>query len=746
MAGAVALVAMASPAFAQPAPPPAQAAALDAPAAPVHPATIARDAAGRATVRAVRLEDTVRLDGQLDEDVYQRIEPIHGFVQADPDEGEPASEPTDVWILFSDDTLYVAARCWTSLPDRLVGNEMRRDSTNIVQNDNFAVVLDTFYDHRNGFLFHTNPVGGMVDGLITDEGVFNNEWNTVWHVRTARFERGWSVEMAIPFRSLRYRSAGPQLWGINFRRVARARNELSFLTPVSRAWGTGGIAKLSLAATLVDLDIGRSSRPLEVKPYGIARVTTDRQATPARSNDWAPDIGADLKLGLTRGLTLDATVNTDFAQVEVDEQQVNLTRFSLFFPEKRDFFLEGQGIFNLAGQSDDDVDVPLVFFSRRIGLERGQTVPIVAGARLTGRAGAYSVGALSLRQDEADDALTPATTFSVARVRRDVGRRNTVGALLTHRSMDASGLGDNLAGGADATVWLAPNLVTTGYYARTENADGTGGASYRGKFNFNGDLVGAVGDYMRVDAAFDPGVGFVRRADIIRVNSSLRYSPRPVSMPAIRKFDYTASLVYFANTDWRLQNRAANVTFGITFDNGDSFQTRVAHELEHLDDGFTLADTAFIPAGNYTAKEINVIYTLGPGRRLSGEMGVQHGTFYGGTRRELDASLRLEITPRVSFEPRLNVNWLDLEFDPGRFHTTLAGSRANFTISPRMIVSTLLQYNSTANSFASNLRFHWEFTPGSDLYVVYSDQRDTELHPSLQQRSFVVKVGKLVRF
>ncbi len=705
-----------------------------------------RDDAGRVTVRAVRVPGGVSLDGRLDEAIYTTLEPVSGFIQQDPIEGVPAMDPTDVWLLFTSDTLYVSARCWSSDPDRLIANELRRDSSNILQNDNFAVVLDTFHDRRNGFIFHTNPVGALFDALMSDESRFNSDWSTVWRVRTSRFDRGWTVEMAIPFRSLRYRGSGPQVWGINFRRADRVNNTISFLTRVPRPWGPGGIAKLSLAATLVGLEIEQDARSLEVTPYVIGGLTTDRAATPEKVNEWSPDVGGDLKLGLTRGLTLDATVNTDFAQVEADEQQVNLTRFSIFFPEKRQFFLEGQGIFNFAGNDGSERDVPLIFFSRRIGLESGTAVPILAGARVTGRAGAYSIGALSIRQGEAEDGSTLPTTFSVARIRRDVGRRSSIGALFTHRSVSASGSGENLAAGVDATVWLSSNFTAVGYYAGTRNADGSSGASYRGKLDFNGDLWGIEADYLVVDATFQPEVGFVRRDDMKRSSGRLRYSPRPASIASIRSFNYQLRHSYLADTDWGIQSRVTNLIFEILFENTDTLRFRYAREFERVDEPFLLAETAVIAPGDYTANEGNLAYTFGPRRRLSGQLGVQHGSFFGGRRQELDANLRLEITPRVSVEPRVSINWLDLDFDPGRFRTTLGGARLSFAPSPRMLLSALFQYVSTSDTFASNVRFRWEFTPGSDLYIVYSDARDTEMGPALRSRSVVVKISKLVRF
>ncbi|MFN7982630.1 MAG: DUF5916 domain-containing protein [Vicinamibacterales bacterium] len=332
--GACALVVVASSLCA------AQTPVIDGPAPPVAPDVVTRDSAGRATVRAIRLSESLSVDGRLDEEVYRTTPSVSDFLQQVPKEGAQATERTEAWVSFDRDTLYISARCWDSAPpDKWVANELRRDTNQLRQNDTFGVILDTFYDRRNGYLFYTNPLGARADQAVTDEGNLNPDWNPVWDVRTSRFDGGWTVEMAIPFKSLRYRAGANQVWGINIRRVIRRKNEWTHLTPIPAAAGVpGGMFRLSRAGTLVGLELPAANRNVELKPYAIGRITTDKTITPQTSNapDWDP--GIDVKYGVSANLTADFTVNTDFAQVEVDEQQVNLTRFSLLYPEKRDFF------------------------------------------------------------------------------------------------------------------------------------------------------------------------------------------------------------------------------------------------------------------------------------------------------------------------------------------------------------------------------------------------------------------------
>ncbi len=426
---------------------------IHGPPPPIAPEVIRRDAEGRATMRAIRLDGPLQLDGQLDERVYFTVPPVTDFIQQEPDEGAPARDQTEVWVMFDRDTFYVAARCWSTDPARIIANEMKRDSYNMFGNETFSVVLDTFYDRRNGFNFITNALGALFDATITNERTPNLDWNAVWDVRTGRFEQGWTLEMAIPFKSLRYRTGAAQIWGINFQRNVASTNETSFLTPIPAALAFQGMFRFSSAPTLVGVEVPASGTRLEVKPYAISDVTTDFNATPRLSNDPGGDFGVDVKYGVTQGLTADLTYNTDFAQVEVDEQQVNLTRFSLFFPEKREFFLEGQGIFDFGGGFRGGPtayyfrgerfggSAPVLFFSRRIGLNEGRTVPIQGGGRLTGKVGPYSIGLLDVQTGSESAAGTAPTNFAVARLKRDVLRRSAVGALFTGRAVSTEAPG-----------------------------------------------------------------------------------------------------------------------------------------------------------------------------------------------------------------------------------------------------------------------------------------------------------------
>ena len=736
---------------------------IDGPPPPLPPEMIARDALGRATVRAIKLSEPLRVDGRLDEEVYVTTRPFGGLVQVVPKAGAPASEQTDVWVMFDATTIYVGARMWDSAPpERWVANELRRDTNQLRNNDTFGVMFDTFYDRRSGFMFYTNPLGALADYSVVDEGAPNTDWNPVWDVRTGRFEGGWTAELAIPFKTLRYRSGSNQVWGLQLRRSVRRKNEWVYLTPVPPALaGPQAFNRVSAAGTLVGLDLPPASRNIELKPYAISRLTTDRLRTPEVSNDLDGDIGGDLKVGLTANVTADVTVNTDFAQVEIDEQQVNLTRFSLFFPEKRDFFLEGRGIFDFArggvtsgfglpGGNTAPTDTPYLFYSRRIGLNRGRVIPIDVGGRLTGKVGPYGIGLLTIQSGDEVVSSTPATNFTVVRVKRDILRRSTVGGMFTNRSDALTGPGSNQAYGVDAAISFSQTVGAGGYYARTTSPGLSGDdESYQGKFDYNADRYGAQAEYLKVGAAFNPEVGFLRRSDFTRSFAKLRFSPRPTSIDAVRKFTWEGSVEYFLNGAGALETRQYAGRFNVEFETSDQFTFEASRNYELLVEPFTVAPGIAIATGGYRFTDGIVSYQLGQQRRVSGTVSVQHGSFYDGTLTAVTYNTaRVAVTKRLSFEPSVSINHVDLP--AGRFTTRLLRSRVDYGFSPRMFASALLQYSSSDRTFSSNLRFRWEYRPGSELFVVWTDERDTALgldRPSaLRNRAFVAKITRLLRF
>ena len=735
--------------------------AFDGPPPPVPPAVITRDDRGNATVRAVRIDQPLRIDGRLDEEIYSTTPAAGDFIQQEPHEGEPATEKTEAWVFFDDENVYVSARCWDEHPERWVINELRRDSNIISQNEHFVVVLDTFHDKRNGFFFQTTPLGALRDQIFTDEGNQNSNWNTIWYVRAGRFEGGWTLEMEIPFKSLRYRGAGPQVWGVNFRRIVRWKNEDSYLTRVAAAWGNFGVFHASAYGTLVGLETPAQSINLELKPYLVSALTTDRAANDPFSNRFTRNVGFDFKYGLTRSLIADATVNTDFAQIEEDLQQVNLTRFSLFFPEKRDFFLEGQGTFGFgtvvgaaSGAGGGNNDTPTLFFSRRIGLSRGQSVPIIAGGRLNGTVGKYSIGALNIQTDAKESAGAVATNFSVLRLRRDILRRSNIGILATNRSRTVANNGSNQLVGLDANFAFFRNLTLNSYYARTHGEGPSGDeSSYRGAFNYAADRYGLAAEHLSVGGGFNPEVGFLRRSDFRRSSLAARFSPRPRSNPFIRKLSWEGAYDYITDgRRTRVENRQATGTWRVEFNSSDLLNVEYGHDFEYLPKDFEIAPHVVVPTGGYDYQTVTTGYTLGTQRRVSGRVQMRLGSFYEGTKKDVTFSGgRAAVSTRLNIEPGVTLNWVDLP--QGHFTTRLFTARTIFTPSPRSLVSGLFQYNAGDHTLSSSVRLRWEYTGGSELFVVYSDNRNT-VDPDpvtgrlsrLLNRSVAIKLTRLVRF
>ena len=698
---------------------------------------------------------------------------ITGFIQQAPDEGAPATEKTEAWIFFDAASIYIAARIWDSAPpSEWVANELRRDTRQLRQNDTFAVILDTFYDRRNAVAFYTNPLGALADFQITNEGNPNSDWNPIWDVRTGRFEEGWTVEMEIPFQSLRYRPGPSQVWGVQLRRNVRRKNEWAYVTPLplSAGSGPGGIFRVSDAATLVGLDAPSGSRNLEIKPYAIGGVSTNLAATPPTRNARDGDAGLDVKYGITQNLTADFTYNTDFAQVEVDEQQVNLTRFSLFFPEKREFFLEGRGIFGFArggvsggfggalrrgrgGGFFGGGDAPTLFYSRRIGLQQGTVVPIVGGGRVTGKIGAFDIGALNIQTDDEVLAAAEETNFTVVRIRRDIFRRSSVGAMFTNRSVSLVGDGSSQAYGADATFSFFENVNLLAYVARTETPGHDGrDLSYQGRFNYAGDRYGFQAEHLVVEDNFIPEVGFLRRDNFRRSYGTARFSPRPRSLANIRQFRLEGSFDYIETADLGIvETRQSQLGFSTELENSDRFGVSVADNYEFLHDAFAPGpdDIAF-PVGGYGFFDVEGSYSPGAQRRLNGTLTVRAGGYFNGSIRSVEFRQgRMEVTERLSLEPSASVNWIDSP--QGSFRTDLVVTRVSYSFTPRMFFSGLVQYNSSTHTVSNNLRLRWEYSPGSELFVVYTEDRETDpLRPDrfseLRNRGFVVKMNRLFRF
>ncbi|MEE8590449.1 MAG: DUF5916 domain-containing protein [Spirochaetia bacterium] len=685
-------------------------------------------------IAAARIESAIVVDGNLDEPEWQLVEPAGDFIQKEPRQGEPATEPTEVRLLYNDDTLYLGVFCFDSAgAEGIVLTDITRDYSDS-NNDHFAVVLDTFDDDRNGFLFGTNPGGAKRDAQFGAQGSPNFDWDGIWHVKSRITESGWQVEMAIPLKTLRFRAEELQNWGINFVRRVRRKNEDSHWSPVPRGYR---VSRVQFAGTLEDVSGMRQGRNLNIKPFLSAPVTR-REGDDV---DFMPEVGLDVKYGVTPGLTLDLTLNTDFAQVEADEQQINLTRFSLFFPEKREFFLENAAIFQfgkVSGGFGPGGDL-IPFFSRRIGISEGELIPILGGARLTGRVGRYTLGLLSIQADELEP--TPSTNFSVVRLRRDILNRSEVGGIFINK-YDTDGR-FNRTFGADLNLRFLTYLELNSSLLKTDTP-GLAGQDWASDFTvtWNDPKIEVEGRYLSLEDNFNPEVGFAPRVGIRKSRGKLAFKPRPESISWIREFKPLIALDYITDQENTLETRKLDTSFTILFeDTSNLVFVRLAH-FERLDEPFFIRPGQPIPVGDYNFDEYVVSFASDQSRVFSGNARITTGAFFDGDKDSYSLGFLLQLGYRFSSD----VSWSydDVRLPSGDFTTNLVSTRLRYSFSTTMFLNALIQYNSTLKEFSSNIRFNFIYKPLSDFFLVYNERRSST--GEVLERALIAKLTYLFGF
>ncbi len=701
------------------------------------------------SLRAYLIEDTtvVRLDGLLDEPAWQAAEPIGGFRQREPNEGEPATERTEVRVLYDRQYLYIGIRAFDSEPDRIVARQLERDAPLGLSrfgpaggDDSIELILDTYHDRRNAFYFATNPRGVQVDGLITDESERPDiNWDAVWDVRARITSEGWSAEIEIPLRSVRFpRHRGVQTWGFNVQRVVARKSEQDLWTAWSR--DNEGLTRISRAGELTGLDSLPAGPSVQVKPYILGESGQDYIVRPDGSVDFDGNVGLDAKYAMASGLVLDLTVNTDFAQVEADDEQIDLTRFNLFFPEKREFFLENAGIFEFGAGQFFGPPPMLLFFSRRIGLEEGLTVPMIAGARLSGRSGRQTIGFLEVVTGEKEALDVPLTNFAVARIKRDVGAQSYVGAIATSRIEE--GGGRNLAGGIDWNFWLTRQMVLQGFVAGvTDSRPGGDDYSWRLSLDYTGDWIGWRLDHLEIGPEMLPAIGFVRRLDMARTSAGFRLTPRP-PIPGLRKIDIFNRLEYVASAETReVRDRGWGITFTPQLNSGDRARLEISYQFQRLVESFELAPDVIVPVGDYDDWNFSASVNTSRARPISGEIGGGTGGFWDGDRWFLNAALAFN-SPHIGMAVGYGHNNVDVP--GGAFTTDLISGRLKLALNTKLFGNALIQYNSQTGTVSANVRIDLIYRPGSDLFIVFNERRDVlggRWDP--ESRAFIVKLTYL---
>jgi Domain of unknown function (DUF5916)/Carbohydrate family 9 binding domain-like len=703
------------------------------------------------SANAVRAVEPPVIDGDIAGDpAWAHASPISEFWQEQPDEGRPSSENTEVRVMFSADTLYVGVILFDREPNNIVVSDARRDAP-MDDTDSFQMIVDTYRDRQNGFVFGTNPAGIEYDGQVTNEGQgggglgfgqmqsggsgagFNINWDGAWTVRTKMTEQGWAAEFAIPFRTLRYPAGTEQTWGINFQRNIRRRNERAYWAPIPRQFN---LYRVSLAGSLQGVQTP-GLRNFRITPYALGNVL-ESGATPVDSVVLG-DVGGELKYSLTPSLTLDATVNTDFAQVEVDDQQVNLDRFNLFFPEKRPFFLENAGFFSVGNPGEVDL-----FFSRRIGIgEAGQPIPILGGGRVSGKAGRFNIGVLNMQTDDYQDRVA-GSNFSVARVSRDLPNRSSVGAIFTNRQ----GVGDLAPNadygrtyGVDGKWGLGQTSMITGFLARTDTPEvDDGDYAFNVRSQTNRPQWDLNVGYQEVGDGFDPQIGFLSRRGYRKPDASLMTRFRPKDFIHIQELRPHATFRGFWGLDGFQESGFLHLDNHWQFRDSTEIHTGMNLTREGVRVPFEIYPDIFVPPGTYDHAEAQLVAMSNQGAPFSVQMRATIGGFFGGDRVTLNPTIKMRAGDRLTTELAYQRNDVDLPW--GEFVTNLVRTRVSYSFSSRVFTQALIQFNDRADLWSMNFRFGWLQAANTGLFVVYTDTRglyDLFERPERTDRSFIVK-------
>lgn len=686
------------------------------------------------------------IDGAVDDTVWALAARITSFTQREPEEGKPASESTVVSFAFDTHNLYIGVRCQDSKVGQIVANEMRYDA-DLSENDRVEIILDTFNDGRNAFSFSVNPAGAQRDGLVRNEGEnLNWDWNGVWFCATRIDSSGWSAELAIPFRTLRFDEGGPGVWGMNVGRyIIRSREEV-FSTPVLRDYGYLGQYKVSKFGHLSGFKNISQGTGLQLKPYLAGGIEDDRLG----GSNSITNAGLDVKYSITPNLTADLTLNTDFAQVEADQEKINLTRFDLYYPEKRDFFLEGAGIFWFGERFSGNYDASVMFFSRRVGLSEDGSVkiPLLGGVRMTGKINETDLGLLSIWTDkkglpgsDGGRTETPLSNVSVIRVKQPLFGGSSLGLIGLNKQAGSSLY--NRALGADWNLFLAEQLQLGGFVARTFDPAATrdNGAGNI-DLNYMTDDVELQAQYLTIDQGFNPELGYVPRTGVRKLYLCPAVATRP-GILGIRKTYLFGEFSYHSTPAWQLQSGYNLLSSYTLFENGSELFVGVPFQTEVLDQDFEIRDGTFIPAGRYEFARFVADYYSDRSRLLSGSVTEKFGDFYNGTINTLELGAAWKPSMHWKIDLHYQRNDIDLPVAGGTFATDLFIGRINLGLTTKMFSKLFVQWNGSDRDLNVNLLFNYQYAPNSDIYIVYNELWDLPGSPRINNRTLVAKITYL---
>lgn len=688
----------------------------------------------------------------LNDPAWANVPEVTTFIQKTPDEGQSVSEKTAVKVMYTEKTFYVSVVCYDTNPGEIVISDTRRDSP-LNNSDSFSFIIDTFKDFQTGYLFGTNPAGIEYDAQITGGGEggsmmrrfsmgtgggFNVNWDAVWEVKSQKGDFGWSAEFAIPFKTLRYATNKDQSWGINFERVIARKKEEAHWSPISRQHTMN---RLVSAGTLTHMNVP-TSRNIKILPYVLGQNNVNKSETTSKSSDG--NFGLDAKLSIGSSMSLDLTYNTDFAQVEADEQQINLDRFSLFFPEKRAFFLENAGLFSVGsggGFFGPDIEM---FFSRRIGVgPGGAPVPILGGGRLTGTAGGMKIGMLSMRTEAVKD-ITEANQYSVFRLKKELPNRTHIGAMYT--ALDHMGTDGyvNNAYAFDAQIGIGElsKIVVFAGLTETPEMDKDNAYAYRMEIARDTKQISTNASYTEVGASFNPEMGYLKRENYRKWSGRIFTRFRPENKFGLLEIRPHVNYDGYWKLDGFQESGRWHIDNHWEFRSGFEIHTGTNLVKEGVIEVFEISDSVFVSAGTYDDQEIQIMIMTNQAKPISFSSMNRIGGFFGGDRINMTPTVRLRYKDRFTSEFSFNFNKVNLP--GGNFTTNLLRARLTYSFTPKMYIQSLLQYNNQSDQWSMNWRFIWQRSAGTGLYLVYNQVQDYDGIPiEKSTKSFVVKYSYL---
>jgi hypothetical protein len=699
----------------------------------------------RPVMAASELSSAPLLDGiVLGDSAWNAVQPASGFWQIQPDDGRPATQETRVFIGFDSLYLYIGVVAYDDQPDRIVSTESRRDAE-LDDTDAFLVIIDGLLDRQNGYVFGTNPAGLQHDGQVTREGEggqgplgqaggYNKNWDGVWDVATSTSSIGWSVEYRIPFTTLRYGSGEPQVWGINFQRNIRRNNEIVFWAQLER---NRDLYRVSEAGTIRGV-APPPQRNLQIAPYALGK-TKEGGNLAEREND--TQVGVDIKYSVTPSLTLDLTYNTDFAQVEADDAQINLDRFNLFFSEKRPFFLENAGQFTVGNPREVEL-----FFSRRIGIgNNGSQIPVDGGARLSGKIGqTTNIGLLYMATEDVEG-VEPGNKFGVLRVNQELPNRSSIGAIFTSREGDGSlsDVPDDDQGktyGIDGQWGIGDNLLLRGWYSKTDTPGLEGrDRAWAVHADYNSPTWAYRLNYTEVGNEFNPEVGFLQRRDYKKSSAFVMYKYRPENLWGLLELRPHTSVTEYRNFDGFRESRRIHIDNHWDYRNGYLMETGVNLLYEGVREPFDIVPGVTIPAGVYDETQAHFVLETNQAAPLSLFMRVAAGGAWGGDRIAVSPTLRYRYGETFSAELAYDYNDFDLPVPNGKFNANLTRLRLSYSFTPKILLQALVQYNEVSDTIGTNIRFSWLRTASSGLYLVYNEVDERGMGAQPKGREFIIK-------